>query len=128
MCVPPFRAHAQLKPGATLPLTNQVGPTVTPVTSVTAACSHELIIVYRGRLLASGIRTWRITTNLTMIFASLSQIANWLKRQWVMEVPEELAFCEFECRRTECQMFCCQRRLGNLSGELTPAAVGVRVR
>lgn len=96
---------------------------------VTAAGPYEIIIKYRGRLLASGKCTWEITTKLTKIFTAPSQIATWLTRQWVMEVPEDLAFCEFECHKTECQMNGrCQRRLSRAGGELMPAVVRVRIR
>ena len=27
---------------------------------------------------------------------------HWLKAQWVAEVPDDLAICEFECRKSQC--------------------------
>jgi len=33
------------------------------------------------------------------IFARVWQ---WLKDQWIREVPEDLALCEFDCRKAQC--------------------------
>ncbi len=33
---------------------------------------------------------------------SIRELCRWLKAQWVAEVPDDLAICEFECRETEC--------------------------
>jgi hypothetical protein len=101
---------------------------VRPVMHITALCPPALIIAY-ARCCNSRVRTWRIITNLTNIFASLARHATWLKHQWVMEVPEDLALCEFDCRRQQClfeEWACCQRRMSNASGELLPAVVRIR--
>ena len=44
----------------------------------------------------------------------LSRWRCWIKNQ-VMEVPEEIAICEFDCEKEDCtaeQWRACQRRLG----------------
>jgi hypothetical protein len=33
---------------------------------------------------------------------SIIELCRWLKAQWIAEVPDELALCEFECRKSEC--------------------------
>jgi len=33
---------------------------------------------------------------------SIVEFSHWLKAQWVAEVPEDLAICEFECRKSQC--------------------------
>ena len=33
---------------------------------------------------------------------SIIEFSHWLKAQWVSEVPEDLAICEFECRKSQC--------------------------
>jgi hypothetical protein len=42
------------------------------------------------------------------------RLRRWIKRRLIQDVPEEIAACEFECRRTECQQGeweTCERRL-----------------
>ena len=54
------------------------------------------------------------------IFARVWQ---WLKDQWIREVPEDLALCEFDCRKAQCfdgEWDTCERRLSHASGELMP--------
>jgi hypothetical protein len=33
---------------------------------------------------------------------SIIELCSWLKEQWVAEVPDDLAICEFECRKSKC--------------------------
>ena len=33
---------------------------------------------------------------------SISELTHWLRAQWVTEVPEDLAICEFECPASQC--------------------------
>ncbi len=35
---------------------------------------------------------------------SIVELCRWLKDQWVAEVPDDLAICEFECRESECSV------------------------
>ncbi|MGB8495470.1 MAG: hypothetical protein WCE53_13805 [Candidatus Acidiferrum sp.] len=54
---------------------------------------------------------------------SLARLWQWLKDQWIREVPEDLALCEFDCRKAQCfegEWDTCQRRLSYASGELMP--------
>ena len=52
---------------------------------------------------------------------SMIRLCHWLKAQWVTEVPEELAICEFECPKNQCswdEWAQCVRRLSNTREEL----------
>lgn len=45
---------------------------------------------------------------------SIIEFCRWLKAQWIAEVPDDLAICEFECRKSECSFECwatCVRRI-----------------
>ena len=33
---------------------------------------------------------------------SMNKLWHWLKTQWIEEVPDHLAICEFECRKSQC--------------------------
>ncbi len=33
---------------------------------------------------------------------AIIELCRWLKAQWIAEVPDNLAICEFECRKSEC--------------------------
>ena len=33
---------------------------------------------------------------------SIIELCRWSKAQWVAAVPDDLAICEFECRKSEC--------------------------
>ena len=47
----------------------------------------------------------------------------WVKGQWVREVPDEIALCEFDCRENQClegEWVSCQRRITRAAGELMP--------
>lgn len=38
----------------------------------------------------------------------------WIKDQWVREVPDEIAVCEFDCRKNQClegEWLSCERRI-----------------
>ena len=54
----------------------------------------------------------------------LQHIWNWIESQIVGEVPQDLALCEFDCRKPQChegEWENCFRRLRHASGELAPA-------
>jgi hypothetical protein len=51
-------------------------------------------------------------------------IWDWLRRQFVDEVPEDDALCEFDCRKPQCnegEWEVCPRRLQRGVGEFMPA-------
>jgi hypothetical protein len=46
-----------------------------------------------------------------------------LSNELVQDVPEEIALCEFDCRKLQCtyeEWASCPRRLGKAEGELSP--------
>lgn len=48
-----------------------------------------------------------------------------IREQFIQTVPEEIALCEFDCRKASCsaeQWRTCERRMRKAKGELTPAA------
>jgi len=52
---------------------------------------------------------------------SLTRLWQWFKDQWIREVPEDLAPCEFDCHKAQCfegEWDTCQRRLAHASGGL----------
>ena len=52
---------------------------------------------------------------------SISELTHWLRAQWVTEVPEDLAICEFECPESQCSWddwAQCVRRVSNTRKEL----------
>jgi hypothetical protein len=54
----------------------------------------------------------------------LQRIWDWLAGQFVREIPEEDAVCEFDCRKPQCRQGeweSCIRRLQRATGELMPA-------
>jgi hypothetical protein len=54
---------------------------------------------------------------------TLTRVWQWFKDQWIREVPEEFALCEFDCRKLQCfegEWATCDRRLSHASGELMP--------
>jgi len=66
-----------------------------------------------------------MTMNTNRPLVSIRQFGKWLKAQWIAEVPEELALCEFDCRKNQCasaEWAACQRRISKATGELIPAA------
>ena len=55
--------------------------------------------------------------------ASIIELCRWLKRQWVAEVPADIAICEFECRKSYCSSddwAKCVRRISETPSELMP--------
>jgi hypothetical protein len=47
------------------------------------------------------------------------EVKRWLKNQVIQEVPEDIALCEFDCRKPQCRMGeweTCERRLRSPSG------------
>jgi hypothetical protein len=62
---------------------------------------------------------------------SLTRLWQWLKGQWIREVPKDLALCEFECRKAQCfegEWDTCQRRLSPASDELMPGTAHPELR
>ena len=52
---------------------------------------------------------------------SISELTHRLRAQWVTEVPEDLAICEFECRKSQCSFddwVQCVHRVSNIRKEL----------
>jgi curli biogenesis system outer membrane secretion channel CsgG len=64
--------------------------------------------------------------------SKLTELSNSLRRSWQQfeqhlseEVPEDIAVCEFDCRKTQCsygEWKSCERRLSKGAGELMPAS------
>jgi len=55
----------------------------------------------------------------------LKRVWQWFKDQWIREVPEEFALCEFDCRKLQClegEWDTCERRLSHASGVMMPGA------
>lgn len=55
--------------------------------------------------------------------SSLTRLWTWVKNQWVQEVPQASALCEFDCRKSQClegEWVSCERRLSHAEGELMP--------
>ena len=53
----------------------------------------------------------------------LSRVGPWAREQIVVEVPADLAVCEFDCRQPACsseEWATCQRRISKAAGELMP--------
>jgi len=64
--------------------------------------------------------------------SKLTKLSNSLRWSWQQlkehlseEVPEDIAICEFDCRKSQClygEWKSCQRRLSKGAGELMPAS------
>ncbi len=55
----------------------------------------------------------------------LNRVWQWVKDQWIREVPEEFALCEFDCRKLQClegEWDTCERRLSHTGGAFMPGA------
>ena len=55
--------------------------------------------------------------------SSLVKICHWFKAQWVAEVPDDLAICEFDCRKSQCSFddwSRCTLRISNTPKEFVP--------
>lgn len=55
--------------------------------------------------------------------AALIRLGQRVKSEVVRDVPEDIALCEFDCRRMRCtigQWATCERRLQKCAGELKP--------
>lgn len=64
--------------------------------------------------------------NNTKMIASLDSLWRWVKGQWVAEVPDDIAVCEFDCRKSQCffdEWACCGRRISKSAAELMPVVV-----
>ena len=61
--------------------------------------------------------------NFSNLRISLSKLGHWAKEQIVAEVPDDLAVCEFDCRKSQCswdEWVSCERRISKAAGELMP--------
>ena len=61
---------------------------------------------------------------------SIIELCRWLKAQWVAEVPDDLAICEFECRKSECSFdgwANCVRRISQTPREIRVAENALNV-
>ena len=50
----------------------------------------------------------------------LFRLRRWIKSRLIQDVPEEIAACEFECRKTRCQRGdweTCENRLRGMRGD-----------
>lgn len=59
-----------------------------------------------------------------------AHILRWLKQQ-VEDVPDDLALCEFDCRKVQCtsdEWATCERRINRAAGELFPSRSVMRLR
>ena len=53
----------------------------------------------------------------------LRNISDWVSRQFIREVPESDALCDYDCRKLQCregEWETCERRLRRAAGELMP--------
>ena len=51
-------------------------------------------------------------------------VLRWLKQQVVQDVPDELALCEFDCRKEQCthhEWATCERRINRAAEGLFPS-------
>ena len=54
----------------------------------------------------------------------LRRLWRWIKTRLIQDVPEDIAACEFDCRRTECRQGdwkTCENRLRGMRGDKDPA-------
>jgi hypothetical protein len=61
--------------------------------------------------------------NTRQVPGSLRQLWQRLKRQWITVVPDDIAVCEFDCRKGQClydEWDSCERRISKAAGELMP--------
>jgi hypothetical protein len=52
------------------------------------------------------------------------RLRRWIKGRWIQDVPEDIAACEFECRRLECRQGdweTCENRLRSMRCHEEPA-------
>jgi len=62
---------------------------------------------------------------------SIIELCRWLKAQWVADVPDDLAICEFECRESKCSFdgwANCVRRISQAPSITTLSIQGPRGR
>jgi hypothetical protein len=55
---------------------------------------------------------------------TLHHVFGWLMNEIVQDAPEEIAICEFDCRKqcSSAEWTSCERRLKKAAGELMPPA------
>jgi curli biogenesis system outer membrane secretion channel CsgG len=66
-----------------------------------------------------------MSSNLTELYNSLRRSWQQFKEHLSEEVPEDIAVCEFDCRKSQClygEWESCERRLSKGAGELMPAS------
>jgi hypothetical protein len=71
--------------------------------------------------LAISVRQESRKETLVGLRASIIQLCRSLKAQWIEEVPDHLAICEFECRKSQCSSddwARCFRRISNTPKKL----------
>jgi hypothetical protein len=54
---------------------------------------------------------------------------SWLAQELIQDVPEDVALCEFDCRKPQCtysEWSNCERRLKKADGELMPLRRGLQ--
>ena len=54
---------------------------------------------------------------------TFSRVWQWVKDQIAKDVPDEVALCEFDCRKQQCtvdEWERCERRITKAAGELSP--------
>ena len=52
------------------------------------------------------------------------RLADWVLNQIIQDVPEDIALCQFDCRKGQCshgEWETCERRLSRAGSELMPA-------
>lgn len=57
------------------------------------------------------------------VLSPFFRLRRWIKGRLIQDVPEDIAACEFECRRTECHQGdweTCEKRLRGMRGNKNP--------
>lgn len=60
----------------------------------------------------------------------VNRVWRWFAHELIKDVPEDLALCEFDCRKPQCtyrEWSNCERRLKGAEGELMPARRGRQI-
>jgi len=55
---------------------------------------------------------------------SMRGFFQWIRSQFIGDVPEDVSLCEFDCRKVQCTQGdweACERRLNRAQGELMPS-------
>jgi hypothetical protein len=54
----------------------------------------------------------------------LMRLWHWFQQRLIEDVPQDIAVCEFDCRKGQClydEWSSCERRISKAAGELMPA-------